>query len=249
MGKGKQMFGKGRQYRQYKKISNVKKLVTGEGPTLLEKIASGVGGVASVAKAVLPAIAAINTEHKYADTAASVNAYVPGTNDVIAFLTDTIAQGTDDTSRIGNSILAQDIQLRMAVNFVSTVGPPPVQGLHCRAMLICWKENAQINAPTIAKIFETPNNLYSNVNKNYSDQFVVIKDKFFALNAGTSNYGTQGFMSMKWYKKLGFHLRYQGANATDNTVNHLYLILRSSATTIGNSMGVTYYSRLNYTDN
>lgn len=232
-----------------KRVQNRVKEMVGEKPSIVDSIANGVGQVAKLAGVVAPIIAAINTEHKYADTASSVNAYIPGTNDVIAFLTDTIDQGVGDVDRIGNSILAQDIQLRMAINFTSTVGPPPVQGLHCRAMMVVWKQNQQDNPISIAKIFETPTNLYSGVNKDYSDQFVILKDKFFTLNASTSNYGTQGFTQMKWFKKLGFHLKYDGPASTDHTLNHIFLILRSSATAIGNSMQVTYYSRLNFTDN
>lgn len=229
--------------------SKSKKMVTGHGPTLLDKIASGVGSVAKLATAVAPAIAAINTEMKYVDNTASVTAHTPGTSDQLIYLTPALIQGTADNQRIGNSILAKDIQLRMALNSTSSAGPPVVQGIHCRATLICWKENAKVNVPSIAKIFEVPNNLYSAMNKDYTDQFVVLKDKFFALNQGGPGYGGYGYSTMKWFKNLNWHMRYDGSTGSDNTQNHLYLILRSSATGVGTGLNCTWYSRLNFTDN
>lgn len=244
----KRAYGK-KGYKKYKKYSRIKKMVTGDGPTMVEKIASGVGGVATLAKAVLPAIAAINTELKYVDNTASVTSYNPGTNDSLVYITPGLINGTQDNQRVGNSILAKDIQLRLAMNFTTSNGPPAVLGIHCRAMLICWKDNAKQNVPTIAKIFEVPNNLYSPVNKDYSDQFVVIKDKFFTLNGHNSTVGTQGFTTMKWFKSLNYHMRYDGATGSDNTQNHLYLVLRSSASGVGSALSTTWYSRINFTDN
>ena len=143
----------------------------------------------------------------------------------------------------------QDLQLRLAYNFQNTVGAPNVMGIHCRMMLICWKENIQLNGPTAAKIFESPSNLYSPVNKDYSDQFVVLKDKYFSLNSGVSVFSVVGFTTQKLFKKLNWHMRFQGGTAFDGTVNHVFLILRSSSSGATNAFNTTYYSRLNYTDN
>lgn len=238
----RQAFGKA-GHKRYKKFSKIKKLVTGEGPTMLEKIASGVGGVASVAKAVLPAIAAINTEAKYFDQTAAVTSNTPGTNDAIIDLTGQIAPGTGDSDRIGNSVLGKDLQVRLAIQFTPT---STIEALHCRMMIICWKSSSIDNAVTAAKLFEAPTNLYSPVNKDYSDQMVVLKDKFFTLNANTTNLNPQGFVTMKIFKKIPWHLRWQDGGGSP-TLNHLFLVLRSSSATV--SMGTTYYSRFNYTDN
>lgn len=226
--------------------SKSKKLVTGHGPTLLERIASGVGSAAKLAMAVAPAIAAINTEHKYWDQTAAVTSYAPGTNDQIIALTAGVVQGITDQTRIGNSILAQDLQIRLAHNFTTTLGAPNIQGIHCRMMLVCWKENATANPISAAKLFEVPNNLYSSMNKDYTDQFVVLKDKFFSLNNSSGLAGTSAFTAVKMFKPLKWHIRWDNANATQN---HVFLILRSSAVGVGNALQTTYYSRLNFTDN
>lgn len=238
-----------RKRRTFKNYSKTKQMVTGRGPTLLEKIASGAGSVARLATAVAPMIAAINTEHKYVDNTGAVTAYDPGASDSIVHLSAGLINGTQDNQRIGNSILAKDIQLRMAINFPATVGSPSVMGLHCRATIICWKDNAQENPPTIAKIFEVPNIIYSAISKDYSDQFVVIKDKFFTVQSSAGITATAGFQHMKWFKKLNFHMRYDGIQGTDHTQNHIFLILRSTATGPSNALQATYYSRLNFTDN
>lgn len=230
------------------KYSKAKKMVTGHGPTFLEQIASGAGTVARLATAVAPAIAAINTEHKYYDQTASVVSNTPGTNDQLIALTGAIAAGTGDSDRIGNSILAKDLQLRLAMNFTSTIGTPNVIGAHCRMLLMCWKENGNQNVPSIAKIFESPTNLYSPVNKDYSDQFVILKDKFFSLNNVSGVAGSAGYTTMKLFKNLNWHLRWSDGTTTSATQNHVYLILRCGNTS-SNSLSTTYYSRLNYTDN
>ena len=127
----KQNYRKGNysKKRKFQRKNRVKRTVQGQGETMVEKIASGAGQVAKLASAVLPAIMAINTEHKYYDQTAAVTAYTPGTNDQILYLSNAIAQGTTDITRIGNSILAKDLQLRMALSFISTLGSPNVVGV------------------------------------------------------------------------------------------------------------------------
>lgn len=248
--KGGQRYSFGsRGSRIYRRVRKAKKLVTGHGPTLLEKIAGGIGGVATVAKAVMPIVAAINTESKFYDETASVTAYDPGTNDQLICLTDGISAGTGDSDRIGNSILAKDLTLKMAINMPITISStPPVTGQHCRISIICWKEDLNINAPSMAKIFTSATNIYSAFNKDYTDQFVVLKDKFFSLNALVASTAsmTGCFTHMKYYKKLDWHMRWKDSVAS---TNHIFIIIRGSATGIANALGVTYYSRLNYTDN
>lgn len=228
------------------RYSRSKKLVTGHGPTMLEKIASGAGSVAKLAMAVAPAIAAINTEHKYFDRTGAVIAHSPGTSDVIVNLTGAIPQAITDSGRIGNSILAKDLQLRLANNFQATTGAPNVMGIHCRMLLVCWKEDESVNAITAAKLFESPSNLYSPVNKDNSDQFVILKDKFFSMNSTVGLTANTAFQTVKLYKALNWHMRW---NNTVSTQNHVFLVLRSSAAGATNALQTTYYSRLNYTDN
>lgn len=239
-------FSKRRPRGKPVKYSKSKKMVTGHGPTLLDRIASGVGSVAQLANAVAPAIAAINTEHKYYDETAAVTAYNPGTNDVIQALTSPIAEGTGDSERIGNSILLKDLQVRLAGQFTST---STVVGVHCRMMLVAFKGDVNAIPITANLLFESPTNLYSPINKDNSDQLVVMKDKFFTLNAQSIPGAalSQSFFTMKLFKKIDWHARFNDAG--NATTNHIFLVLRCSSPTTANALGVTYYSRLNYTDN
>lgn len=235
--------GRRRGVRNYSKS---KKMVTGHGPTLLDKIASGAGSVAKLAMAVAPAIAAINTEHKYYDVSYTATAYNPGTADQILDLTQGITQGTTDVTRIGNSILARDIYLK---GYVYWTASTTIHSGISRITLLCWKENIQLNPPTAAKIFETATDIYSPINKDYSDQFVVIKDKFFAHNANISAATLQGLIPFKIYKKLGWHLRFNATGTTAGTQNHIFMVVRGAAGTIANATVLNCTSRLNFTDN
>lgn len=243
-------------YSRYKnkkvyKPSRAKALATGNRePTLVEQIANGAGQVAKLAQAVIPVIAAINTEYKYHDQTQTLTAHTPGTNDVIVGMTTNIAQGVTDVTRIGNSILAKNLQVRFAMDFPQTVGPPFVSGIYARMMIIMWKGNIQNDPPTAAKLFEAPTNLYSPVNKDYSEQMVVMRDKFFTMRGNGDGVATvTGHTSFKYNTKVDWHVRWQGPNTNDGTTDHIFLILRSSASGVTNALSTTYYSRLNYTDN
>lgn len=231
--------------RKVQNYSKAKKMVTGHGPTLLDRIASGVGSVAKLATAVAPAIAAINTEHKYYDISYSVNANTPGTNDQIVDLTQGITQGTTDVTRIGNSILAQDIYVKGYVGFTAST---TTHSSFSRMTIFCWKENIQLNAPTAAKLFETPADIFSPINKDYSDQFVVIKDKLIPHNAQISAATVQGVVPIKFYKKLNWHIRYNATGTTAGTQNHIFICFRGAAA-VANTSVFSIHSRLNFTDN
>jgi len=243
-------------YRKKKRIpkkyySKTKKMVTGQSPTLLENIASGVGGLASVAKAVLPAIASINTELKYYDETNAYSVYGTFANSDLRCITDGITTGTTDSSRIGNSILAKNIQIRFALSMpMTTTSATPVLGCHARIMIFTWKYNDS-GGPSVTKLLEAPTNIYSPVNKDFSDQFVVMKDKHFVFNAsvvpGTAATATQGYQHFKYYKDLNWHMRW--TDSSQAIANHVWILTMATSSGPTNAVGVTFYSRLNYTDN
>lgn len=238
-------YGK-KGYKKYKKYNRIKKMVTGEGPTMVEKIAAGVGGVATLAKAVMPAIAAINTEHKYADYNFTGNAYGVNTSPVLQCLTNVIAQGTNDNERIGNSILAKDIYFRCQIGWLPSAS---IQVGISRFILFAWKDNASANAPSANKVLNDPSNINSPINKDYSDQFVVLKDKTIAHNAYTTSVVMQSYSHMKVYKTLNYHMRWTASSATSITQNHVYILFLGAGATAANQSTITCYSRLNFTDN
>lgn len=230
-----------------RRVNKAKALVTGNpNPTYLERLARGAGGVAQLARAVAPVIAAINTEHKYFDTATSATFYNPGTADQILPLTTGIAQGLTDITRVGDSILARDIAIKINLFSLMSI---TVHQSHTRVTLICWKENIQINAPTAAKIFSQPAIFLSGFNKDYTDQFVVLEDHVLANNANISAASNQDVKYLKMYHKLDWHMKYINETSSGASTNHLYLVFRNSSATTANQGACDFFSRLNFTDN
>lgn len=239
-------YRKKRVYRRRARVNKTKKMVTGQGPTMVEKMANGLGSVATLARAVAPVISMINTELKYTDTNTSLTAYNPGTNDAIQLLS-AISQGDDDVNRIGNSVLAKNITLKAQMQY--TADSTQLIVLY-RLILFVWKANANSNPPTVAKLFEAPTNILSAMNKDYTDQLVVIKDTVCTEDIGfvptTTN--AAGICYRKVYKKLDFHIRWLNAT-TGITENHVYVCFRCSSPLINNAGTCNLYSRINYTDN
>lgn len=242
----KKQYAKRSYPRKYKN-NKTKAMVTGNPyPTYLEQIARGVGATAKLARAVAPAIAMINTEMKYFDQNVQQTYYNPGSADQVNCLTGGIAQGLTDITRNGDSILAKNISIK--INLFSLMSTTLHQ-TQTRLILIVWKENAAVNAPTVAKIFTTPAEFLSGFNKDYTDQFVVLKDKVYTHQASISAATNQDTKFEKIYKNLDYHMRFQAGTAADWTTNHVYLILRNTAPTSTNQASADFYSRLNFTDN
>lgn len=239
-----------RQYRkrQYpaKKINKTKKLVTGQGPTLLERLADQSNNIGLVAKSILPIAMAINTEHKYIDIALGTAAYAPGTNDSLTLISGTIAQGTTDQTRVGNSVLLKNINFHANVYWTPSA---TVTTNMVRIVLLVWKENLQDNPPTVAKILETPSNISSRFNKDYTDQMVILKDKYIGMQSPLANTNPANQIHVKFFKKLDFHARWDGSTVNDGTVNHIFCLIQGSNPLVANQSTVSYYARVDYTDN
>lgn len=229
------------------KVNKTKLLVTGHGPTYLERLAKGASGVSAVARAVMPIVSAINTESKYYDAQVNGVAYNPGTADAIVNMTSAIAQGLTDQTRIGNSVLAQNLAIKLMLT--QTFTTLTSQARFARVTLLCWKENIQLNPPTAAKIFEFPTLLHSAFNKDYTDQMVIIKDKIIPMNSTVALSVVQSGKFLKIFKKLDFHLRWQAGATTDGTVNHVFLVIRGNGPGVAEQTNYDVYHRLNYTDN
>lgn len=236
-------------YKKRPYVNKTKKLVTGHGPTWLETLASGAGTVASLAKAVAPAIAAINTEAKYLDTS---NGLAPTLASPSIVNLSLMAQGLTDSTRIGNSLLAKSIQCRIRLVLSNELtGTYGSSWSSVRVILLVDKLQGG-TPPTIAQIMESTSNNISMANKDYTDRFTIIKDKMCNFSPQTLYYGstspTFGVCDFKFYKPLDFHIRYLGAGATnaDAGPNQLYLVCWPQ-----HSLGCafTFYTRLNYTDN
>lgn len=234
--------------RNFKKTNykKTKQMVQGQGPTLLEKIASGAGTVATLARAVAPVISMINTELKFYDQSNSASAYAVGGTPYLSCLTNNISPGTSENNRIGNSILGKNLYFRAQIGWLNSA---TISYGASRLIIFAWKENAQVNAPTAAKILWTPGDINSAINKDYSDQFVIIKDKTFIHNANLVTVSQQDAKYVKLYKPLDFHMRFTGSAGATQTTNHIYMLFLGGGASSANASYINLYSRFNYTDN
>lgn len=230
-----------RNYRRYnrkpKRIAPTKKLVTGQTqPTLLEKVANGIGSAATVAKAVLPMIQAINTEMKYIDSVYS-GAFSLASPLILKLAPTTT--GPLEQNRIGNSILAKDVNLRYRI--IPDFSTYPVH--YVRAILFVDKQQAGV-PPTLPLIMQFPTAIESAFNKDFTDRFAVLKDKRITLTVEN-----MASAFNKIYKKLDFHIRYIGATNADSDMgnNQVYIMWWFFSNT--NPPSIEQYTRINFTDN
>lgn len=231
-----------RYRRRYRKISPIKRLVTGQTePTMLEKISSFAGPVATVAKAVLPMIRMINTEVKFIDTATS-----DAVSDTVTFQSyNGVAQGTDESNRIGNSILAKDWNIRIRGRTNHTTTPYN----YIRFVMFVDRFTTG-SSPTAAQLFQdTARPTISAFHKDYTDRFSILKDKRFTISAQSTATASVGF-SFKVYKKLDFHIRYTAGTSSVGSYgpNSLWIAIITGNPT-ADTIAFDTYSRVNFTDN
>lgn len=232
-----------RNYRRKRTyVRRTKKLVTGQGPTMLEKIASYAGPVATLAKAIVPVVAAINTEAKYKDTsAASTTATI--TSPYITCFTS-MAQGLTDVTRIGNSILMKDfaMNIRVLLNNAAITSDKVVR------VVVFTDKMQNGSTATLTELFQDTTSVLSKFNKNYTDRFVIMHDEIIGLHPNFS--GALPRVDFKYFNKLDFHARYIGTDSAVASLgpNNIYIVFWPE-TTVSGDVNVGYYSRLNFTDN
>lgn len=191
----------------------------------------------SVGWAVKSLASVINTEKKAFDTVNPVYS-VPIANVIVqpsACLTN-MAQGTDETTRVGNGILVKSIQGRFSLEASS---PNRVRMIIVRDMQ-CNGVN-----PTLNQVLEDATNFNSPLNiisGNAEARFSVIADKVFTLHAN------QPIISDTYYTKTMIHVNYLGSSnqITDLGQNQIFVFIIKE---VDNSVLHTAYWRTRYIDN
>lgn len=244
--RGAKNYRRRRTYRKNTRTRRNKQLVdkTDGQPRFLKMINSGlpyVAAIPSIAKTLGGVIAAINTEHKFHDADTTDSFY---NADPVFMQLNGIAQGDDYTNRIGRSIRAINLTLR----WTTTMNASTVDESY-RMLIVCDKmldpDDGETPSQIVTKLLQdTTNPVLSPINREYSDRFVILKEKMYSLSDGQ---GTRAFN--KVFLRLGFHIKFDGTTQTLQSANSLYFILLSDNANSTNPSSCEVYSRLNYTDN
>lgn len=198
-----------------------------------------VGQMASTAlKGVNLLKSIINSELKRFDV--NSNSQISDNGSVI--LLNNMAAGTDASERTGNTILAKYLTLSLMAE-----GDPTVDYTNLRALIVVDTMN-QTSFPTLSSVLQSgtsQNNLVSPINMDNTDRYTVLYDKHWNFAPGFTQ-----TKIIKMYKKLDFHISFNGTAIGTYEKNSIFLILVSNhSTASGTGPLVHWHSRLAYYDN
>lgn len=174
----------------------------------------------------------VNVERKYKDT--SYSASLSGSGAIMNLID--IPQGDTSEQRIGNSIKLTNVLIRgdAIINSADT-------NSLVRLVLVRDLQQQGDSPPVWLDIFDTatPNTA---LNRNNAGRFKILADRRFTLSKNG-----QDVHLFKIFKKLNFHVRYNGPLATDFQKNGLYLAWITGESTNLPTIDVT--ARVSYIDN
>lgn len=180
----------------------------------------------------------INVEKKFIDV--ENTATLPTSSGVIEVLND-IPAGDDAEERNGNSILAKYITLngRIVIN-------PSATTTFVRILVVVDK-HGQGTPPTLAQLLQDASinrNLTSRMNIDNVDRFYVLFNRLIPLN--NNGNGTKVF---KMYRKLNFHLKYDGTSTGSYDSNAIYCVMISDQLVTDPTPFINWHSRIAFYDN
>lgn len=123
-----------------------------------------------------------------------------------------IAAGNDNDQRQGNSILAKYFVMRYRISLDSG-------GTSANVRIIIFADNSSQNTtPTVAQVLQSVSDV-APINNDNSDRFVIIYDNMHSLSINGDRE-----ISSYVYRKLNFHIKFQGTAGTDFDKNSLFLL-------------------------
>jgi hypothetical protein len=151
-----------------------------------------------------------------------------------------IAQGNDNTQRIGRSITIKSIQL--SCHTYKTGTPTVAQIL--RIIIFIDKQANGANPTNISSLM-TPDNFLGNKNLVNDQRFQIIHDK--ELWCDINSYD-QVFHN--WYKKMNLKTTYQstGNGIADISTNAISVVVLGSSQDVTNRYDMNLRTRIRYTD-
>ncbi len=193
----------------------------------------------------------INVEEKVFDVDGSAGSVVTTTPTVVN-LTN-IAQGSDYFNRIGDSILAQEIEFHAVA-----ASHPSVNGNFLRVLIVRDKLQRGVD-PVLGDVLQGGTSPLVQPYLEPQDQrFDILYDHLIAVNAQGSGLATSGtsttFLQQRAIlpvlkRKWNQHIKYQGTTAADasNWLGGLYLLLVADQASSGPTFQYTF--RIRFTDN
>jgi len=198
----------------------------------------------------------INTAFSYAKAAYTGFRYIRGLVNSEMFHTDLaltlgsaqnnihhitgLAQGDGVSGRTGNSILAKTYSM----NGYMYIAPTQTTNTRVMLALVLDKQQVEDTTPNIGSIFVDPVDPSTLLNSSNLGRFSILWRKQYTLDAITA--GTPA-KQVKCFKRLGFHVRYNGTTNTDIQRNGLYLVMITSEPTLYPTIKMNV--RFSYHDN
>lgn len=182
-------------------------------------------------------------EKKFLDVSTTVNADDVG--QVIAL--NAMAQGTSQSTRVGNKISMTSIQMRLAsANGATTTTPPIIR------YMIIYDKQTNAAAPTIADILQAVGVL-APMNMGNRDRFVILmEDTWRPDNTYSDAAAVAEFTEYKQrYKRLHLDTIYNNTNGgtvADINSGGLFFIALSNIANGTAEPTMSLYARLRYTD-
>lgn len=224
--------------KKFTKMDNVRKLAGTKPETAIEKIANGVGTVATIAKTVAGIVSMINTEDKFIDVPLAgaltpAGAYTQRLND--------LNQGVNFNERNGNKVLDKCLSIRLRVTMdVANVTTPQTFRI-----VVLLDKKPQLGA-MLYNLAYLPVNNTGQINKNtYGDRIVVLKDWCKTLSPGNER---EAFK--KIYLPLDrIHTQWTSNLAADHEAGRLVIIGYGDAPGAIGTLQLEGTSRFCYSDN
>lgn len=176
-------------------------------------------------------------EKKHHDTVHTINV----TSSTFAYDLCDPVQGITDTSRIGDRINLQSVQLSLRLAYTI----PALM----RVMVVQWHDNSNDLAINTVDLFQfgaspaTSNSIMSPLNIDQSDKFTILYDRKISFNPQFSTSNT--IKTKNIYLNKRFRRNVDFNEASTSGVNKVYLIIFSDSVTAGACNG---YARVRYYD-
>lgn len=157
-----------------------------------------------------------------------------------------IAEGDDNTTRDGKSILAKKVNVQLTILHGGASG---YDEQYARFILVHDKDSREA-APSITDILPSAawTDRYVSDGSKSMKRFQILSDKTVKL--GKPSNGMSGFKQIHFNHTLNHHITYDDTTATQNAAEqgHLYLLYTGSQAT-DNYPTVTIDSRMRFIDN